>query len=90
MTVPFWVQFLIVNVIVGVVIAVVPGFLKSVFGVLGTLVIASMASDFFFDTPLVGITDGTALVTLFGPISLLEVGLVAFVVLVAIGGLIEG
>jgi hypothetical protein len=49
-----------------------------------------MASDFFFDTPLVGITDGTALVTLFGPISLLEVGLVAFVVLVAIGGLIEG
>jgi hypothetical protein len=29
-------------------------------------------------------------VTLFGPISLLEVGLVAFVVLVAISGLIKG
>jgi hypothetical protein len=86
----YWLVFLVANVTIGLVIAVVPVFLKSVVGFLWALVFFSVISDFFFDIPIVAITDSTALVTLLGPISGLEIGLVIFVVLVAIGGLFEG
>jgi hypothetical protein len=86
----FWVLFLLANVAVGLVVAVVPGVLKGVIGLLWTLIFVSVLSDFLFDTPLIAISNSNALVTLLGPISLVEIGLVVFLVLVAVGGLIEG
>jgi hypothetical protein len=83
------VVFVVANLVVGGVVALAPQPISSVVGVLSAVVVFSLALDALFGVPLVGFDDGL-LVALDGRIAVSELLFGAFVVLVAVGGIVEG